>query len=175
MKKRLIAYFSISVSSLLLFGCTYYNKSQSGDHRNMVVTENTNNSVSQNRQQNNQRILQVRDKKDNGDHYAQNFFVDTNAEKKIIDLKEVVDADVIITNNQAFVSVVLANQQYLSSNLKENIRNQIRSIHTDIDHIYISSNPHFVQELNEFSIRIHRGDKNIANDFHNMINDYFFK
>lgn len=172
-----MTYFSICVFSLILVGCTYYDKSQSGDHRNLVVTENTNNGGFQNRQQaNNQSILNVRNNNNkNGDTNRQNFFVDKNAEKKIMNLKEVVDANVIITNNHAFVAVVLANHPDLSSNLKENIRNQVRSIHTQIDNIYISSNPHFVQEIDEFTVRINRGDKNIANDFNNMINDYFFK
>ena len=72
------------------------------------------------------------------------------------DLKEVKHADIIVAGNQAYVAVVLTNgnKGAVENNLKKKIAKKVRSTDKNIDNVYVSANPDFVERMQEYGKRI---------------------
>lgn len=165
---------------LLLSGCTYYDKNQSNDHRNLTVTDTSDqpwrtSNVSQSERQNFLNGKNTGTNEQKNETQQPTIFTDTDLENNLLDMEEVIDTNVIISNNNAFVAVVLQQRQKLTSKMKNQITNQVKKNHPQINHVYISENPHFIQQMSEFSTRLKRGDQNVMDDFNQMLNDYFTK
>ncbi|MBO3793924.1 YhcN/YlaJ family sporulation lipoprotein [Bacillus subtilis] len=82
------------------------------------------------------------------------------AADKVTDLKEVKHADIIVAGNQAYVAVVLTNgnKGAVENNLKKKIAKKVRSTDKNIDNVYVSANPDFVERMQEYGKRIQNGD-----------------
>lgn len=180
LKQIIVISCSILSAFLLLSGCTYYDKNQSNDHRNLTVTDTSDHpwrtsNVSQSKGQNFINSKNPGTNEQKNETRQPTIFTDTDTKNNLLAMKEVIDTNVIISNNNAYVAVVLQQRQKLTSKMKNQITDQVKKNHPQIDHVYISENPHFIQQMSEFSRRLKRGDQNVTEDFNQMLNDYFAK
>ena len=99
-----------------------------------------NNNVDNN---NNQTRLEVADK----------------AADRIAKLNEVDTANVIVTNRNAYVAVVLKNEANgeVTDRLKKKISDQVKVTDKDIRNVYVSSDPDFVNRMEGYGNRINEG------------------
>ncbi len=86
------------------------------------------------------------------------------AAKKIADLPEVDTANVIVTNNNAFVAAKLASGTNLSNKLERKISKRVKSTDRDIDRVYVSANPDFYKHMQGYANDI-RGGKPVTGFF----------
>ncbi|MDU0156815.1 YhcN/YlaJ family sporulation lipoprotein [Bacillus cabrialesii] len=116
------------------------------DNRDNVdnnVTDNVNNNDNGNNNDNNNRKLEVAD----------------DAADKITDMKEVKHANVIVAGNQAYVAVVLTNgNKEVGKDLKKKISDKVRDTDKNMDNVYVSANPDFVDRMQGYGERIQNGD-----------------
>ena len=81
------------------------------------------------------------------------------AADRIAKLDEVDNANVIVTNRNAYVAVVLKNEANgeVTDPLKEKISDQVRATDRDIRNVYVSSDPDFVNRMEGYGNRINEG------------------
>lgn len=73
------------------------------------------------------------------------------AAETITKLKGVNQANVLVTRRNAYVAAVLDNdQQKLTKNIEDQIANQVRKVDPDIQNVYVSTNPEFVERINGY-------------------------
>ncbi|MEK5082822.1 YhcN/YlaJ family sporulation lipoprotein [Bacillus sp. FSL H8-0515] len=108
------------------------------------VTDNVNNNNNGNNNNgNDNRKLEVAD----------------DAADKISEMKEVKHANVIVAGNQAYVAVVLTNgNKEVGKDLKKKISDKVRDTDKNMDNVYVSANPDFVDRMQGYGERIQNGD-----------------
>ncbi|MEC1547795.1 YhcN/YlaJ family sporulation lipoprotein [Bacillus rugosus] len=107
------------------------------------LTDNVNNNDNGNNNGNDNRKLEVAD----------------DAADKITDMKEVKHANVIVAGNQAYVAVVLTNgNKEVGKDLKKKISDKVRDTDKNMDNVYVSANPDFVDRMQGYGERIQNGD-----------------
>jgi spore cortex protein len=81
------------------------------------------------------------------------------AANRVADLKEVDQANVIVTDNNAYVAAKLANNEgdKLTNKIEKKISNRVKSVDHDIDHVYVSVNPDFFKQMNDYAGDIRSG------------------
>jgi YhcN/YlaJ family sporulation lipoprotein len=99
------------------------------------------------------------------------------AQNKIENLKEVNHANVIVTNENAYVAVVLNNAANgdLRKDVETKISNQVKSIDNTIHNVFVSSNPDFVNSMGDYGDRLRAGQpiKGFFNEFDDMVRRVF--
>lgn len=87
------------------------------------------------------------------------------AEQKVTELEEVESATVIITDNNAYVAAVLTDdlsevvegsEEIEQINAK--IGDQVKEINTDLENVYVSVNPDFVDRMTDYADKIEAGE-----------------
>ncbi|MEK3934819.1 YhcN/YlaJ family sporulation lipoprotein [Sporosarcina sp. FSL W7-1349] len=81
------------------------------------------------------------------------------AADRVADLEEVDNATVLVTDRNAYVAAVLTNQSEaeLTSDLENRIASAVRDADQDIENVYVSVNPDFVERMNEYGTKIDEG------------------
>ncbi|MDY0944013.1 YhcN/YlaJ family sporulation lipoprotein [Priestia megaterium] len=81
------------------------------------------------------------------------------AADRIAKLDEVDTANVIVTNQNAYVAVVLKNgaKGEVTDRLEKKIADQVRATDRDIRDVFVSSNPDFVNRMEGYRNRINEG------------------
>lgn len=79
------------------------------------------------------------------------------AAKKVADMREVDTANVIATENNAYVAVKLANGEKLTNGLEKRISEKVKSVDRDIDRVFISANPDFYNHMRDYANDIRAG------------------
>lgn len=169
MKKiNILVVFFLSIISL--FGCAGNQKDKALNNRkdnamqnvryegsNVGTRDNGNNRINDN----NQPRLEVANK----------------AADRIAELDEVDQANVIVTNNNAYVAVVLKNgvQGNITDQLENKIADQVRATDPDIQNVYVSSNPDFVNRMKDYAEKIKRGEpvKGLVEEFTEAVQRVF--
>jgi YhcN/YlaJ family sporulation lipoprotein len=158
-KKYVLGLLSTILSVGFLFGCN-----DKKDEAEPDPTEEPSEQKAQNTRDNND----LRDVgfQPNGD---QNNNVDNNnqtrlevadkAANRIVKLDEVDTANVIVTNRNAYVAVVLKNgaNGEVTDRLKKKISDQVKATDRDIRNVYVSSDPDFVNRMEGYGNRINEG------------------
>lgn len=89
------------------------------------------------------------------------------AADKVKELEEVEAATVIVTDRNAYVAVVMNNangetdantDEKVSKDLEDKIAKKVREADNNIDNVYVSLNPDFVERMNEYGKRINEGE-----------------
>jgi spore cortex protein len=83
--------------------------------------------------------------------------VANQAANKIADMREVDTANVIASENNAYVAVKLANGEKLTNGLENRISKQVKSVDRDIDRVYVSANPDFYNHMRQYTNDINSG------------------
>lgn len=106
-------------------------------------------------------------------HNTAEMVVSDQAENAVIAIPEVDQANVIVTDNNAYVAVKLNKSAYnrLSSKLEDKIFRKVKSADRDIDNVYISANPEFFSRMSGYSRDLQSGRS--TNGFSDMIRRIF--
>lgn len=73
---------------------------------------------------------------------------------KITKLKEVESANVIVTNNNAYVGVVLKKGVSSTEELDKKIADEARAANANFKNVYVSTNPDFAKQFTEYGEKI---------------------
>ncbi|NYF24438.1 YhcN/YlaJ family sporulation lipoprotein [Sporosarcina sp. JAI121] len=73
---------------------------------------------------------------------------------KIVEMDEVESANVIVTNENAYVAVVLNEGTDDTEAIENKIADEARSANADFKNVYVSMNPDFVKQMNDYGTKI---------------------
>ena len=76
---------------------------------------------------------------------------------KIVEMEEVESANVIVTDTNAYVAVVLKEGAEGSEMTENKIADEVRSADATFKNVYVSMNPDFVKQMNEYGTKIREG------------------
>ncbi|CAN2252443.1 YhcN/YlaJ family sporulation lipoprotein [Bacillus vallismortis] len=168
-KKQALA--SLLLIPLLMTGCGMANQGEG--RRDQANPENVNyrnpvndngrgniNDVNNNRDNVDNNVTDnVNDNGNNNGNDNRQLEVADDAADKISDMKEVERANVIVAGNQAYVAVVLKNgKEEVGQDLKKKISEKVKDTDKNMDNVYVSANPDFVDRMQGYGERIQNGD-----------------
>lgn len=85
-----------------------------------------------------------------------------DAATQVVELDEVDSATVIVTDNNAYAAVVLGDnhnaEEDLTAELEDKIAEKVREADTDIENVYVSLNPDFVERMTGYRTKINEGE-----------------
>lgn len=91
-----------------------------------------------------------------------------DAADRVAELDEVDNATVILSNRNAYVAVMMKDgkdkkdtdnqDEELSKGLEDKISEKVREAKTDVDNVYVSLNPDFVDRMRGYGTRIQEGE-----------------
>ena len=94
--------------------------------------------------------------------YDENARMDVadEAANKVTDLKEVEDATVIVTDNNAYVAAKLegGESMKLTKETEKMIGDTVRNTDPDINDVFVSTNPDFIDRMNGWADDINKGN-----------------
>ncbi|MFB0636802.1 YhcN/YlaJ family sporulation lipoprotein [Bacillus rugosus] len=170
-KKQVLA--SMLLIPLLMTGCGMANQGEGRrdnanpenvNYRNPVNNNGTRNmnDANNNRDNVDNNLTDNVNDNDNGNNNGNDnrkLEVADDAADKITDMKEVKHANVIVAGNQAYVAVVLTNgNKEVGKDLKKKISDKVRDTDKNMDNVYVSANPDFVDRMQGYGERIQNGD-----------------
>ena len=100
----------------------------------------------------------VTTKDDVGDKEERRLEVADEAADHIVKMEEVESANVIVTNHNAYVAVVLHEGVEGTKQLEDKIAEEARAANKDFNNVYVSMNPDFVQQTTDYGNKIRAGE-----------------
>jgi len=142
---------------LLLFGCAANQENEAMDNRDNNEIRNV---------QYRPNDVNIRDDRNENNDFNRNNDNETRMEiadkvaDRIAELDEVRTANVIVTNRNAYVAVVLRDgaKGEVTDRLENKIADKVRATDPDIRNVYVSSNPDFIKRMTDYRKRINEGD-----------------
>lgn len=114
---------------------------------------------------------------DNNDNGVNGIRVSKDISNRVEALKEVSNANVIVTENNAYVGAVLKDggEKDISNDLKERIADAVRGADPSVDQVYVSANPDFVQRMDRYANDIENGKpvEGFAEEFRELVTRIF--
>ncbi|WLD94747.1 YhcN/YlaJ family sporulation lipoprotein [Alkalihalobacillus sp. AL-G] len=178
-KKQTKLFVLSGVLLLPLVACNA-NGGDNGDAGNGVETQDLNNV--------NENDNGLIDENGNGNNNANGtnngngndrYEVADDAAKKVADLPEVSDANVLVTDENAYVAAQLRNNEggegEITREIKRKISEQVKAVDRDINNVYVSANPDFVDRVNDYVTRVGQGEpvEGFGEEFGEMIQRIF--
>jgi spore cortex protein len=107
----------------------------------------------------NNNVTNMTDRNNNGDNNQNRLAVADKAAEKVVSMREVDQANVIVTDNNAYVAAKLANPNgnQLEKDVENKISDVVKSTDSDIDHVYVSVNPDFYERTTSYANDIRNG------------------
>ncbi len=180
------AFLFMGIISCLLIGCTVndddrrvrddgpmgvrYNPNELDTQPNNV--DQYNDRYTRNNNQNNNNNNKITETRNDNDN---NMEVADEASERIANLKEVDSANVIVTNRNAYVAAVLADDydtnakndhakrninqanDNVPKDVQDKIAKEVRKVNDDIDNVYVSVNPDFYDRMTGYADDIRNG------------------
>ncbi|RIW29047.1 YhcN/YlaJ family sporulation lipoprotein [Bacillus salacetis] len=114
----------------------------------------------------------------NGDNNGQQTMEEAEkAASKVNELKEVRDANVIVTENNAFVAVVMEDNAKgeVTKDIEQKVAKAVKDTDKDINNVYVSSNPDFVKRMKDYGNDLQNGKpvKGLFEEFSEMTRRVF--
>jgi len=193
MKKSLFVIGTL-IFSLYLSGCARNNVNDDVAYRNRNTTEptrvNYNNpnyggpaitgvdTSDRGYDRNRDNVMNVRnDNRNNVGTNQSKMRIADKAANKVTDLSEVDRANIIVTDNNAFVAAKLdpSSRNELTTDIENKISRAVKSVDSDIDNVYVSVNPDFYDQMNDYAndIRNGRPVSGFFNEFSDTITKVF--
>ncbi|MFC0562170.1 YhcN/YlaJ family sporulation lipoprotein [Halalkalibacter alkalisediminis] len=126
-----------------------------------------------NRTANNANIQNVANRNNNDTRMQ----VADEAQDKIENLSEVRHANVIVTNRNAYVAVVLDDDSKgeVRKDVENKISDQVKSTDDNIRNVFVSSNPDFVDRMGDYGDKIQSGKpiRGLFEEFNEMVQRIF--
>ena len=119
--------------------------------------DRNNNGINMNSRNNNGTNMGNRN--NNGENNQNRMTVADKAAEKIVSMREVDQANVIVTDNNAYVAAKLANHNgnRLEKDIENKISDVVKSTDQDIDNVYVSVNPDFYERTTSYANDIRNG------------------
>lgn len=99
------------------------------------------------------------------------------AQDKIENMQEVRHANVIVTDNNAYVAVVLEDNSKgdVREDVEKKISDQVKTTDKGIRNVFVSSNPDFVDRMGDYGDKIQNGEpvKGLVEEFTEMVQRVF--
>ncbi|MGE7919593.1 YhcN/YlaJ family sporulation lipoprotein [Viridibacillus sp. NPDC093762] len=94
---------------------------------------------------------------------------------KIAEMKEVEKANVIVTDKNAYVAVTLKKGVNGDKTVEDKIADQARAANADFKNVYVSLNPDFVKEMNQYGEKIRANEpvEGFFEEFSNTVKRVF--
>ncbi|EKN65818.1 hypothetical protein BABA_18687 [Neobacillus bataviensis LMG 21833] len=174
MKKSLFVIGSL-IFSLYLSGCAKNNVNDDVAYRNRIneptrVNYNTPNNGgpaitgvdTSNRglDRNRNNIMNVRnDNRNNVGNHQSKIRIADKAADKVSGLPEVDTANILVTDNNAYVAARLdpSSRNELTSKIENKISRAVKSVDSSVDNVYVSVNPDFYDRMNNYAGDIRNG------------------
>lgn len=141
------------------------------DGFNVNNRNNNNNRMNVNNRNNNN--LNVNNRNDNQNRMA----VADKAAEKIVSMREVDQANVIVTDNNAYVAAKLTNHNgnKIEKDIENKISDIVKSTDQNIDNVYVSVNPDFYERTTSYAndIRNGRPIAGFFNEFNTLVRRIF--
>ncbi|MFF2450090.1 YhcN/YlaJ family sporulation lipoprotein [Neobacillus sp. NPDC058068] len=104
-------------------------------------------------------VRNVRNDRNNVGNNQSKMRVADKAADKVADLPEVDRANVIVTENNAYVAARLdrSSRNEMTSTIEDKISRAVKSVDRDIDNVYVSVNPDFYDRMNNYAGDIRNG------------------
>lgn len=160
MKKTTAGFLSV----LLLAACGANEQGMKNRPEDTDITENM--SV---------RNITYYDNKSQG-HNQSRLHIADEAESRVEQLDDVREATVIVTDQNAYVAVVLEGKPKGEGrkNTENRIADKVRDADQGLQNVYVSSNPDFVNRLNDFRSRLQSGQPaGLLEEFHETVQRVF--
>lgn len=112
----------------------------------------------------------------NQDRAGQNMRVADNVADSLTKVKGVDSATVMVTDDTAYVGVMMRNGDGdMTDDVKDQIARQVRKEDPSIKRVYVSANPNFAQQINNYAkdIREGRPVSGLINNFMDLIQRTF--
>lgn len=93
----------------------------------------------------------------NGNDNNDNFSFSDEAADKVAAMDEVDNATVVMMNNDAYVAVGLTEGTNESEELTKRISDEVKNIDANIEQVYVSANPDFLKEINDYRTKFNEG------------------
>ena len=179
MKKGAIV--ALLLPFLFTAGCGMANQGADNNRRNQDnalqnVTNRDNDRTNVNDGRNVNDQMNVTDNRD-ANRNNNNMEVADKAADKVAELKEVSSANVITTNRNAYVAVVLKGNPKgnLTNELKGKISKKVKEADNNINNVFVSANPDFVDRMRNYGDRIQNGEpiEGMFEEFGETINRIF--
>ncbi|MBK5485261.1 YhcN/YlaJ family sporulation lipoprotein [Peribacillus sp. TH16] len=174
------AVVSSAMMALLISGCTSNDKQ--GANENLGLNRNNQDNydtpmrVSDTRQNDNN--LNDNNLNDNiNDNGTNDLRVSEDISNRVEALKEVKNAWVIVTDHHAYVGAELNDgaDKDLTNELKDRIADSVRGADSSVEKVYVSTNPDFVQRMNDYVTDINNGKpvKGFVDEFRDLVTRIF--
>ncbi|MFD6438373.1 YhcN/YlaJ family sporulation lipoprotein [Peribacillus sp. NPDC060186] len=169
------AIVSSAMMALLITGCAGNDKEGASENlglnRNNQDNYDTPMNVSDTRQN-------INDQNDNlNDNGTNDLRVSEDISSRVEALKEVKNSWVIVTDHQAYVGAVLndGEDKDLTNELKDKIADAVRGADSSVEKVYVSTNPDFVQRMNDYVKDINNGKpvKGLVDEFQELVTRIF--
>ncbi|SNS76516.1 sporulation lipoprotein, YhcN/YlaJ family [Bacillus sp. OK838] len=149
------AIVSSVMMALVITGCATNNKEGANENLGLNRTNQDNVKHPTNVSDTRRNINNVND----NDNDANDMRVSDDISNRVEALKEVKDARVIVTDNNAYVGAVLndGGDKDISNDLKGRIADAARGADPSVDNVYVSTNPDFVQSMHKYANDIQNG------------------
>ncbi|MFJ7933363.1 YhcN/YlaJ family sporulation lipoprotein [Sporosarcina sp. NPDC096371] len=96
---------------------------------------------------------------DNPTNEAENRLeVADEAADHVAEMEEVESANIIVTNNNAYVAVVLNEGVEGTKQVEDKIADEVRAANKDFKNVYVSMNPDFVKQTTDYGDKIRAGE-----------------
>ncbi|MGG1674601.1 YhcN/YlaJ family sporulation lipoprotein [Neobacillus sp. NRS-1170] len=105
------------------------------------------------------RNMNMRNVRNNVGNNQSKMRIADKAADKVTSLSEVDSANIIVTDNNAFVAAKLDNsaRNKLTGDIENKISRKVKSVDPDIDNVYVSVNPDFYDRMNTYANDIRNG------------------
>lgn len=143
----------VAASSLLLFaaGCT----NTSNQVKQQAYPYNNNGPQMHNTNQNKDYVgHQTLHGKSNVDNRID---IADKAAEKITNVQGVRQANVLVTNKNAYVAAFLDSNNKMSKTIEDQIAQQVRAVDPTVQNVYVSTNPEFVDRVNTYVEDVKQG------------------
>ena len=129
------------------------NRADRNNNHDHITNRNNNDGINVNNRNNNR--MNVNNRNDNQNRMA----VADKAAEKIVSMREVDQANVIVTDNNAYVAAKLANHNgnRLEKDIENKISDAVKSTNQNIDNVYVSVNPDFYERTTSYANDIRNG------------------
>ena len=105
------------------------------------------------------------------------FTLSDDIANRVAGMKEVKSANVLITDHTAYVAAVLNNDEggRVSTRIENKIADTVRSVDKSVDNVYVSTNPDFVDRVNQYANDVGNGRpiQGFGQQFGELVNRIF--
>ena len=167
------AIVSSAMMALVITGCATNDNEDASENLGLNRTHQDNLDNPMNVGDTRQNVNNV----NNDDNGVNGMRVAEDISNRVEALKEVSNANVIVTENNAYVGAVLKDggEKDISNDLKERVADAVRGADSSVDQVYVSANPDFVQRMDGYANDIENGKpvEGFAEEFRELVTRIF--